>query len=1051
MTTPRRLVLRAVLGLALALVQQVSARAADAAPTGTIAGRVQNVVTGQFLNNARITVRGTDRVVFTDESGSYRIPAVDAGSVTLQFFYTGLDPQEITVAVGAGQTVERNVDLTSAARYGAKDGTVKLDAFTVASTRDTNADSIATNEQRFAANIKNVISADAFGEVTDGNVGEFLKFLPGITAEYDAESGSSVSSVAVRGFPTSMAVVSGDGMQMANTGNPQGSSRVFQFTQVSMNNLARLEVTKVPTPSTPADSMSGSINLVSKSSFERKTAQLRYGVSLSGNQHHLSLETQPHTPDRNVQMIRPSANFDYTLPVTRNFGLVVTGQTQNRYMWQQLALKAYNATAANTGATFAKPFLQQFQLPASPRLNARNSAGLRADWRVTTNGVFSANIEASRFVSDRSSTSAAFDTGTNPTPTVAGGTPLTYGDNFTNGATGRAGVSLMGLHASVRHQLDTRAASTRYRYDNGDWRIESGLGLSKSEGGYQDTIHGRFRTLATALRNPARLVLADVDEDRPRTIRLFDNANQEVDFFNLNNYRLNTANSTPRYIRDDMVTAKLDVRKTLPWLPFPAALQLGGSERIQKRDVRRQSINWTYAGPDGNTATIDSPAPYGMTTYVGQTESYGFRNMPWISVYKAWEAFKANPALWTKTPAQLVAEESFRITNSENLYEGVTALYTQAEAGLFKNRLRLLGGVRFEKTSAKGQGVLNDPNAVWLRDADGSYAHVGNVPNGARIRRTEAGAVGSMEELRLIRGERAIRAARTYDGYYPSLHLTYNIRENLQARLAYAKTYGRPDFTNIVPNSTIDEADLEASIDPRQLPGRITIRNTGLRPWSADNLDFSLEYYTESGGLFSVGAFSKDIKDFFGSSTRVATAGDLEAVGLDAEYVGWELITQFNLPGTARVRGVEFNARHSLRELGAWGRPFQIFANATKLDLVGSRQANFNAFIRQSASWGLSYNRSPVSLLLKWNYRGLQRGGAVAGVNGFQYSQPRTTVDLNAEWQARKNVSLYLSAQNIFNVPEVLLRYGPDTPGYARRYQVTTYGVQMSAGLKGSF
>jgi iron complex outermembrane recepter protein len=231
--------------------QASSAAASTTAQTGTVNGRIQNAATGQSLNNARVTVRGTGRVVFTDESGTYLVPSVPAGSITLQFFFTGLDPQEITLQVAAGQSVERNVDLTNAARYGDKDGTIKLDAFTVGTTRDTNADSIATNEQRFAANIKNVISADAFGEVTDGNVGEFLKFLPGITAEYDAESGSSVSSVAVRGFPTSMAVVSGDGMQMANTGNPTGSSRVFQFTQVSMNNLARLEVTKVPTPSTP--------------------------------------------------------------------------------------------------------------------------------------------------------------------------------------------------------------------------------------------------------------------------------------------------------------------------------------------------------------------------------------------------------------------------------------------------------------------------------------------------------------------------------------------------------------------------------------------------------------------------------------------------------------------------------------------------------------------------------------------------------------------------------------------------------------------------------
>ncbi|MCC6991538.1 MAG: carboxypeptidase regulatory-like domain-containing protein, partial [Acidobacteria bacterium] len=571
------------------------ARAADSAvATGSVSGRVQNVVTGQYLNNARIAVRGTERIVFTDESGTYRLPALPGGPVVLEVFHTGLDPQVITVDVKPGQAVERNFDLTSAARYGGQDGTVKLKALVVRTGRETDGEAIAINEQRFAANIKNVISADSLGDVTDGNVGEFLKFLPGITAEYDAESGSSVASVAVRGFPTSMAVVSGDGMQMANTGNPQGSSRVFQFTQVSINNVSRLEVTKVPTPSTPADSMAGSINMISKSAFERKTAQLRYSLSLSANHPYLDLQETPHTPDRNVYKVRPSASFDYTLPVTKTFGLVVTGQTQNRYMWQQIAVKPYNAGGTGTGASFSRPFIQQFQLPASPRLNERNSAGLKADWRVTPSGVLSLSVEASRFVSDRSSTAALFDTGTNATPTVAGGVPLTFGDSFTRGATGRGAVTLMGQHASVRHQLDTKAGNARYRFDNGDWRIESGLGLSRSEGGYQDTKHGRFRTLGTAMRMPVRVTLADVNEDRPQTIQIVDNAGQTVDFYNLENYRLNTANSTPRYIRDDMVTAKLDVRKTLPFLPFPAALQAGGSQHVQTRNVRHENINWTY-------------------------------------------------------------------------------------------------------------------------------------------------------------------------------------------------------------------------------------------------------------------------------------------------------------------------------------------------------------------------------------------------------------------------------------------------------------------------
>ena len=110
--------------------------------------------------------------------------------------------------------------------------------------------------------------------------------------------------------------------------------------------------------------------------------------------------------------------------------------------------------------------------------------------------------------------------------------------------------------------------------------------------------------------------------------------------------------------------------------------------------------------------------------------------------------------------------------------------------------------------------------------------------------------------------ERSDRAAGGYDGFYPSLHLTYHVRETLLARLAYAQTYGRPDFSNIVPNATISEADLDAdTADPSLVRGRIDVRNTGLKPWTGHNYDLSLEYYTQQGGLVSAGAFLKEIQE----------------------------------------------------------------------------------------------------------------------------------------------------------------------------------------------
>jgi iron complex outermembrane receptor protein len=1041
----RRPFLFLLIGLACALPGLTAAVA-----TGSISGRVLNVVSGQYLNNVRVSIKGTEQVVFTDQTGSYRLAGVAAGPVVLEVFFTGLDPQQIPLTVAAGRDLEHDVNLTNATRYG-PDGTVKLDSFVVATSRETDGESIAINEQRFAPNIKNVIAADALGDVMDGNVGEFLKFLPGITAEYDTESGGSVASVAVRGFPSSMAVLSTDGMEMANTGNPQGASRVFQFKEVSINNISRLEVTKVPTPSTPADSMSGSIDMVSKSSFERKNAQLRYSFSLAGIDSRLSLKKEPHTSDEKIYKIRPSVSFDYTLPVTKNFGLVVTGQSQTRFIEQQRSTKGYSTTGAGTGASIDRPYLSSHQFISVARINERNSVALKADWRLHRSGVVSLSLERSQFVSDRSNTSMTYATGTNGTPTPATGVPLSFSDTFTQGATGRGAVTLMNLGASVVQKLDSKAASLRYRFDDGTWRILAAFGKSNSEGGYQDTRDGRFRTLNITMTNPVRVTMADINELRPWTFRVFDNNNNEVDAYNLANYRLNTAQSTPRPIRDSLTTGKVDVRRTLGFLPFPAAVQVGGLGRVKVRDVRRESINWTYLGPDGNAATPDSPLPYRNVNYVNREEYFGFRNLPFVSNWKAWEAYQANPALWTKTPAQLVAEEQFRIINSERLEEGVESFYFQAELGLFRNKLKVLTGVRYEKTTAEGEGVSYDPNAVWVRNADGTFAH---AANGARIRRTEAGAVGSMEELRLTRQDRGFVAKRTYDGYYPSLHLTYHLKENFLLRAAYAKTYGRPDFTNLIPNATIDETDFDDNIpDPDQIPGRINVRNTGLKPWTADNFDLSLEYYTNQGGLFSAGLFRKEIKDFFGTVVKDATASDLSLLGLDPRYLGWRLTTTYNLPEVARVSGVEFNVRHSLRFLGGWGRYFQAFANGTKLDLDGSQDAEFDNFVPESANWGVSYSRKPFTAMARWNYRGTQRRGSIPalGADAFEYVKGRVTLDVNVDFQLRPELFLYFNTQNILNVPEILQRYGSQTPRYAKRYQEMTHGVQLTLGVKGTF
>ena len=137
-----------LLRAALLLFALATALRAAAPATGGIAGRVLNVGTGQYLNNARVSVRGTTTAAFTDKDGSYRLAGLPSGAVTLEVFFTDLDVATAEVVVPAGGTVQQDFNLTSVARYGLKgDATVKLDAFVVAQQRETDAQAIATNEQ----------------------------------------------------------------------------------------------------------------------------------------------------------------------------------------------------------------------------------------------------------------------------------------------------------------------------------------------------------------------------------------------------------------------------------------------------------------------------------------------------------------------------------------------------------------------------------------------------------------------------------------------------------------------------------------------------------------------------------------------------------------------------------------------------------------------------------------------------------------------------------------------------------------------------------------
>ena len=132
---------------------------------------------------------------------------------------------------------------------------------------------------------------------------------------------------------------------------------------------------------------------------------------------------------------------------------------------------------------------------------------------------------------------------------------------------------------------------------------------------------------------------------------------------------------------------------------------------------------------------------------------------------------------------------------------------------------------------------------------------------------------------------------------------------------------------------------------------------------------------------------------------------------------------------------------------------FNIFGNLTKLELSGHSTADFGSFVPKSANWGAAFGYKRISMNARWNYQGLTRVSPRAefGPEGAQYVKARTTLDYNAAYQLFRRFSVNLSINNVRNAPTFFMRYGPQTPNYARVFQRREFGARVAIGLKGSF
>jgi iron complex outermembrane recepter protein len=941
---------------------------ADAALV-TITGRVSNAGTQANLEGATVTLAGTSHTATTERDGTYRLQ-VPAGQHTLTVSYTGLDPQSVTVTASAGTTVRRDIELTSAI--------YQLDKFVVPGEREGNA--LAITLQRQAPNVKDVVSADAFGNA-GGNPAEVLGRLPGIVADYGFEG----RYVTVRGIDERLTAVTMDGNRMGN-GASAGSSREFQFELIGMDRIERIEVTKSPTPDMDADSIAGVVNLVSKSAFDRSgERRIRYSAGLIWRPFYTAGGATQDTPRKNWTV-------SYSEVFKGKFGVSVDYGSRK-------SLLALDVSTQNHENKLEDPaFTYQYSYNDFKITRKRYGGGIKLDYKLSENTRFFATGQINYHVEyedDNNSTYAtnqtiaARDAAGNFTGT--GGIVPGYTRDRTEwraGAATTVTVSSVSTLKGGKTENFNLGAVHKYNGFSLDYDAFRSVGITDYPGN------------ATFSYSVSGVGLILERRDRPYFPAIGQTAGPDIrDIRSYGNNQLNIA-----IMRGDDVYhgAAVNAKKEFA-TRAPTWIKAGLRWREQTRDLTQPSQRWNYAGPDGRLNSGDE----NLAEFLNLTPKTNgpvhlpfparpFRDRAGTSYdyagYNIGTLFRSRPDLFIEDIVNNVTNE---LNNRQNFEETINAGYLMGNVEFgTRRKLSVLGGVRVEQTKTWGEGALR---AITPEERARRAAWVGPVTNDELRRRTAAEYSGR------------ISASGDYTKFFPGVHVKYEPVRGLVGRLSYATNIGRPAIGNLIPRTTVDF--------DRQT---ISSSNPSLKPQYSRNYDATVEYYFEPAGRVSAAVFLKEITDFH-FSTGGIVVGTGANNGFGGDYAGYTLTTRMN-GGSAEVRGMELAYQQQFTFLPGWLKGFGAFANYTRLetegDYGGTRVGNtstITGFVPKAGNIGISYIRNPISIRVQLKHRGRFLNTYNDSPARLVWAVPQTVVDVKTVYNINRRLDLYMDAYNVTN------------------------------------
>ncbi|MDO8540111.1 MAG: TonB-dependent receptor [Opitutaceae bacterium] len=1001
------------LALCLCLAFAISGHAAPtdassaAITVGSISGRIFNPATGEYVRNAEVSVRGSPQVAVSENDGAYRLTGVPAGEAVVTVNYTGYPPAVATVAVEPGRTSTRDIELVGAPVAGSsgaatKDEILKLAAFTVSSEREGNAKAIM--EQRNSMNITNSVASDAFGEVAEGNVGEFLKHMPGV--DLFLVQGEIVN-VRLRGLSPEYNSVTIDGVSLASADANKGAAgdaRAFSFEQASLSSLDSIEVSKTISADVDANAPAGSINLKSKRAFSRAGRRLAFQTNVTAFVDEIHLNRTHGPDDERHYKLRPSGSFEYSdVFLDRRLGVVLSAIDSNMY-----SENARTTTSYNTAPTAADPrpvVPTSIQFTQSPRINRRTTVTLTTDFKATSNLVLSLGLISNYSYLYNIQRGMTFAAGARAA--VAGANPAI---SFTSAPTG--GTVTTGP-ASVSKRGQAFTVLPKFEYKIGRFTIDGKFAGSGSKSWYDP-----FNREGSA-RSASGPVLSGVRFTAERSA--LNRGDWRITQIGGPDFSLGDGYTNPvvamndgRYGRTQVYSA--DVSAT--WktsLLVPVAWKTGAKLKREIRDFRDESNanRYAYVGPGagpGAWAGINSPYRFAVDAQDGSIASSSGQMVFVPDLIAIGRLFREHPEYFTHTMTADNYYSSY-VANTRHFEEDITSGFLMGTANIGRAIVR--AGLRYEDTGT--DAYETDPLTA-------AEVRAGGFPVGSNNRAT---TIPGIDYQYFSRPK--IHRDGGYDNWFPSASLKYRFTPHLDLHLGYSTTIRRPTIRDLAGVWIINDEAFT-----------INAPNPNLQPETSDNFAARAAYYFEPVGIFAFNVFQNTVQGLHRSTQMTAE----EFGNDDPEFSGHTFITTAASRESVRIRGMEIEYSQSLSFLPRPLKGLNLRASYTRnyADVTITNMAPHGAH----AGLHYSFNRFSVNTSMNW------RDDVPTNLAGTTYVRHRTTIDVGGSVKLTRRFTVFLTGRNIRSEPVVTMVRSGDNPAMTGNpYEVT--GAIWNLGLKGAW